>query len=134
MLLVRTQLRPSGVHGLGCFAAERIPRGTVVWTLDESIDMLMPLAKLPSLSPPTERFYLTYGHVEMRDGEKFVILCGDHAKHMNHSADQNEIKRDSERYENIAARDIKMGKKLTCNYHVFDPNAERKLSGALEPE
>jgi len=44
MLLVRTRLNPSKIHGLGCFAAERISRGTVVWTLDESIDMQMPLA------------------------------------------------------------------------------------------
>ena len=134
MLLVRTQLKPSRVHGLGCFAAERIKRGTVVWTLDESIDMMMPLAKLGSLAPPAERFYLTYGHVEMRDGEKMVILCGDHAKHMNHSDEPNVIEGDPERDENLAARDIEVGEELTCNYYIFDLDAERKLGGVLEPE
>jgi hypothetical protein len=134
MLLVRTQLRPSKIHGLGCFAAEPISRGTVVWTLDESIDMKMPVAKLESLSPTAERFYLTYGHVEMRDGEKIVILCGDHAKHMNHSDEPNVIEGDPDREENIAARDIEVGEELTCNYHAFDLDAARKLSGVLDPE
>lgn len=134
MLLVRTRLKPSRIHGLGCFAAERIPQGTVVWTLDESIDIQIPLAKLASLSPPTERFFLMYGHVEMRDGEKIVVLCGDHAKHMNHSDEPNVIEGDADRQENIAARDIEVGEELTCDYHAFDLDAVRKLSGALDPE
>ncbi len=134
MLLVRTRLKPSTIHGLGCFAAERIPRGSVVWALDETIDIMMPFAKLASLPPLTERFFLMYGHVEMRDGEKTVILCGDHAKHMNHSDEPNVIEVDGDRDENIAARDIEVGEELTCDYHICDLDAVRKLSGALDPE
>ena len=134
MLLVRTRLKPSKIHGLGCFAADRISRGTVVWTLGESIDMQMPLAKLASLPPPTERFYLMYGYVEMRDGEKIVILCGDHAKHMNHSDEPNVIEGDADRQENIAARDIEVGEEMTCNYYSFDLDATPKLSGAFDPD
>src|SRR5947208_16791466 len=103
MLLVRTRLKPSKIHGLGCFAADRISRGTVVWTLDESIDMQMPLAKLASLPPPTERLYLMYGYVGMRDGEQIGTLCGDHANHRNHPEETNPSERQRARRDNIAA-------------------------------
>jgi len=75
-----------------------------------------------------------YGHVEMRDGEKIVILCGDHAKHMNHSDEPYVIEGDEDRQDNIAARDIEVGEEMTCNYYSFDLDATRKLSGALDPE
>jgi hypothetical protein len=38
MLLVRTTLRPSGVHGLGLFADEFIPKGFVIWRFDGHVD------------------------------------------------------------------------------------------------
>ena len=53
---------------------------------------------------------------------------------MNHSDKPNVIEGDPDREENIAARDIEAGEELTCNYHAFDLDAVRKLSGALEPE
>ena len=41
MLLVRTYLDRSAIHGIGLFAAERIPKGTVLWRLEPSIDLLL---------------------------------------------------------------------------------------------
>ena len=31
MLLVKTELRSSGIHGLGVFAVDPIPKGELVW-------------------------------------------------------------------------------------------------------
>ena len=38
MLLVRTRLGPSTIHGIGVFADEDIPRGTIVWSFNPLID------------------------------------------------------------------------------------------------
>jgi uncharacterized protein len=134
MLLVKTRVKPSKIHGLGCFAAERISRGSVIWVFDERIDVRIPLAKLAGLPPTAERFFLRYGYVEMRDGEKIVTLCGDHAKHMNHADQPNVIEAGDERQGNIAARDIEADEELTCNYYMFDLDAVRKLMGAFDAE
>jgi|SRR5215510_3511232 len=134
MLLVRTTLKPSKIHGFGCFAAERIVRGTVVWVFDERIDLRIASARLSSLPPNAERFFLRYGYREMRDGDEIVTLCGDHAKHMNHADQPNVIEAGDGRQDNIAARDIEAGEELTCNYYMFDLDAARKLSGAFDSE
>src|SRR3954469_1637143 len=38
MLLVKTRLGPSTIHGIGVFADEDIPRGTIVWSFNPLID------------------------------------------------------------------------------------------------
>ena len=38
MLLVKTYLDKSPIHGLGVFAAERIPRGAKIWRFVEGFD------------------------------------------------------------------------------------------------
>ena len=134
MLLVKASLKPSKIHGFGCFAAERIVRGTVVWAFDERIDVRIPFGSLASLPPEAERFFLRYGYVEMRNGEKIVTLCGDHAKHMNHANEPNVVEAGDGRHDNIAARDIEPGEELTCDYYMFDLDAARKLSGAFDSE
>ena len=40
MLLVKTYVAPSAVHGLGLFAAEPIARGACIWRFDPRIDRL----------------------------------------------------------------------------------------------
>jgi hypothetical protein len=38
MLLVKTYLSASPIHGIGLFAAEPIAKGTVIWCFDERVD------------------------------------------------------------------------------------------------
>ncbi len=129
MLLVRTYVGPSPIHGTGCFAAERIKKGQVVWVLDKRIDGVIPVADLPQFPAPTQEFLLMYGYQTMHDDEKIIVLCGDHAKHMNHSEDPNLIEIADPDGADIAARDIELGEELTCNYYDFDLDGPRKLGG-----
>jgi SET domain-containing protein len=124
MLLIRASVRPSPIHGYGCFTEERIRAGQVVWVFDPRIDTRMSAADLPTLPAPVRDFLLTYGYQEMHDGQLTVVLCGDHAKYFNHSETPNLIDDET----NIAARDIEAGEELTCNYHAFDLDAHRKLA------
>ena len=127
MLLVRAYVGPSPIHGTGCFAAEAIKKGQVVWVLDERIDGIIPAIKLPEFPPPAQEFLLMYGYQTMQGGEKVIILCGDHAKHMNHSDEPNLIEIDDPEGADVAARDIEAGEELTCDYYSFDLDGLRKL-------
>jgi SET domain-containing protein len=82
------------------------------------------VANLTGFPDAIQDFLRKYGYEEMHDGERTIVLCGDHARHMNHSDEPNLIDSDA----NIAARDIEAGEELTCNYYVFDVDAHRKLS------
>jgi hypothetical protein len=121
VLRVLTELRASPLHGLGCFAAQAIARGEVVWRFDEGLDVFMPASNVDSLPPAAREFLKVYGYV--LDGA--VVLCGDHARHMNHSAAANVVELDDG--SNVAARDIAAGEELTCNYFDFDAMASAKL-------
>jgi hypothetical protein len=60
MILVKTQLGPSTVHGLGLFAAEFIPKGTVIWEFREGVDHRIPkelVDELPEPARSTVRHY-----------------------------------------------------------------------------
>ncbi len=125
MLLVKVRLKPSPLHGIGCFAEESIPEGQLVWVFDERIDLRISASDLGRLPAPVRDFLGTYGYVEIYEGRKTVVLCGDHSRHMNHSDHPNLLNM-GER--DVAARDIERGEELTCNYYEFDLEAATKLS------
>lgn len=127
MLLVSATLKSSPIHGLGCFTNEGIKKGQLVWIMDERIDVRVPASELRSLPEPTQAFLHMYGYATTYQGQKVIILCGDHAKHMNHAEDPNLIEGSGDVESDIAARDIEAGEELTCNYYHFDLDANRKL-------
>jgi uncharacterized protein len=124
MLLVKCSVRPSRVHGLGCFTEEPVQAGQVVWIFDSRIDVRVRSSELLDFPPPMREFLLMYGYEELYQGERTIVLCGDHARYMNHSEEPNLIDGET----NVASRDIRAGEELTCNYYVFDLDAYRKLS------
>jgi len=128
MLLVKAILKSSPIHGTGCFAAEDIAKGQVVWRLEPDFDVIIPCDEIPAM-PESARWFLdTWGYVTEIDGQRVCILCGDHAKHMNHSDTPNcsDIFLDGVSV-NVALRDIAAGEELTCNYYDFDLDVGGKL-------
>src|SRR6266480_3774345 len=89
MLLVRATVRPSPTHGLGCFTDEPIRRGQLVWVFDPRIDLRIALIEVRAFPRPVEDFLAMYGYVEVHEGRMIVTVCGDHAKHFNHSDHPN---------------------------------------------
>jgi len=124
MLLVKTRIGPSKIHGIGVFVEERIKKGQPIWVFDPRVDVRVRVADLPSFPPTMRAFFHKYGYDEMYEGERTIVLCGDHGRHVNHSDDPNMSDGDTD----IAARDIEPGEELTCNYYTFDLDAVRKLS------
>lgn len=98
-LKIKTEVRPSLIHGLGLFALNPIPKGTVVWAFDEVVDTLQP-------SPG--------GDFSWRTEEGYVIP-GDDAKYINHSPEPN-LETTPGLTPVVAARDIHAGEELTESY------------------
>jgi SET domain-containing protein len=124
MLLIKTTIKSSAIHGIGCFTEEKILKGQVIWQFDERIDLRIPASELPNFPPPIRDFLNMYTYAAMYQGQKVMILCGDHSRHFNHSDNPN--LRDTE-LTSFAARDIEIGEELTCDYYSFDINTDEKL-------
>ena len=117
MLLVRTSIRPSSIHGVGCFAEEKIKKGQVIWILDERIDQIIQLSDVSKFPDSVQDFLQIYGYTAMFEGEKVLILCGDNARHYNHSDHPNSL---DTKFTTSAGQDIEVGEELTCDYRSFD--------------
>lgn len=125
MLIVKTQLKYSEIHGLGCFAAENISKGQTVWRFDEGIDLVFSESELQKFPESFVEFLRMYAYSPINETEKKYILCADNARHMNH--DENPNLDETPEGLNVALRDIKAGEELTCNYRQFDKDASVKL-------
>lgn len=125
MLVVKTLLKYSDIHGLGCFAGEDIKKGQLVWRFDPGIDLVFTGDDLKKLPESFREFLRIYAYSPLNDTKKIYILCVDHARHMNHSDSPNLA--ETPEGTNVALRDIKKGEELTCDYHEFDRDVRDKL-------
>jgi hypothetical protein len=106
-----TELRPAGDEiGLGVFATRPIPRGTIVWVLDE-LDQRLPPERVRAMPPGYAALLDRYGYPNAR-GE--WVLCWDLARWVNHSCDSNVLSTGWE--VDVAVRDIAEGEELTNDY------------------
>lgn len=104
--------------GLGVFATELIPAGTITWALDP-LDRRVTATELEALSPSLQRTLERYGYL---DADGTYILCWDFARFINHSCDPNTLSPgiDIE----IAVRDIHPGEQLTGDYGAYNLEAD----------
>ncbi len=110
-----TELRHvNGDIGLGVFATRRLPRGTIVWVLDQ-LDQRLPPERVRQLSPPYGALLERYGYLNAA-GE--CVLCWDLARWINHSCEANVL---SSGWEfDVAIRDIAAGEELTNEYGALN--------------
>lgn len=106
-----TELRwVSDEIGLGVYATKFIPKGTIVWALDD-LDQVLDEDYVDSLD--TIRQEIIYKYAYQNEEDQYV-LCWDHGRYINHSFHPTMI---GTAYElELAARDINPGEELTCDY------------------
>jgi len=126
MLLVKTSLRQSSIHGLGLFADEFIPKGTRTWEYNPMFDMLFTPHHLYTFSVEGQRQMKMYTY--WSNQLNGYVLCSDTGKHMNHADNPNtdHIEVNVFQWE-IANCDIQIGEEITCDYKTFDANWKQKL-------
>lgn len=112
MNTIKTYPDKSQIHGIGLFAAEFIPKGTLVWQFNPLLDKMWTKEEYQNLNvPPCVRFFLKiYTYYD----ESRVVLCGDNARFTNHSENPNCEAQDF--LKSVAIRDIAIGEEMTENY------------------
>jgi len=127
MLLVRTRVAPSPIHGLGLFAAEPIPAGTPVWRFRAGFDLAISLAEFAGLPAPAQEHLRWFAYFDPARGA--YIKSGDLCCYMNHDESPNTGTAPgiSEPVITVALRPIPAGEELTCDYRAFDAEAGAKL-------
>jgi SET domain-containing protein len=124
MLLVKTKVAPSAVHGLGVFADQFIPKGTRIWEFDETVDARFDQSRLDGLPEAEQEALLAHCYVNPRTG--LYVFCGDNARYLNHSDEPNteDVGYDEGLVNGegvtIAARDIHPGEEIFSDYAAFD--------------
>jgi hypothetical protein len=129
MLLVKTKIGPSKIHGVGLFAAEFISKGTPTWRFKPGFDLAVTQKDIDALLDVAQGAFKNYCYKSNLTGR--YILCFDDARYFNHDENANCIEDPSYEIEgetgDIAARDIAEGEELTNNYAAFDTDFQYKM-------
>ncbi len=133
MLLVKTKIGPSPIHGIGLFAAEFIPKGTRTWTFNPHLDKFYSAAEVERMPEPARTTFKNYCYNSSRSGN--FVLCFDDARYMNHSDDANCLGNSDDVVEgewgDVAVRDIQIGEEMTNDYKDFDKDFGYKMSSDI---
>lgn len=114
MLLVKTYLDKSKIHGIGVFAGEFIRTGTKMWRFVEGYDRAYSPKEFARL-PKAARSFLSH-YAYRVDGE--ILFTVDNDRHINHSDNPNTYLKGGYA---IARRNIRKGEEITNDYREFDP-------------
>ena len=126
MLLVKTKVKNSQIHGLGLFADEFIPKGTVIWKFTSGFDLKFTKEQILSFPDLLQIFIYTYAW----KSKKSELYCHavDDGRFFNHSENPNslaEYRDDEEESVNVALRDIQIGEEITDNYSSFEDETDK---------
>jgi SET domain-containing protein len=133
MMLIRTRVAPSAIHGLGLFTTEPVPRGTPVWRFEPGFDFAITPEQFAALPESAREHTRWFGYLDGITGN--FLRSGDHACFMNHSPAPNTgAPADAVTpVTTIAMRDLAAGEELTCDYRAFDADVAWKL-GLVAPD
>jgi uncharacterized protein len=115
MLRVKTKLGLSKVHGVGLFADQFIPKGTVTWQYDPDFDLEWNEGDLKKMAPWNLEQFMKYSYFDY--DKNCFILCVDDQRFINHSIDPNIL---SKPECDVAGKDIEPGEELFCNYEHYE--------------
>jgi SET domain-containing protein len=114
MLLVKTYIDRSPIHGLGVFAGETIAKGARIWRFVEGYDRCWTPKQFAKLPKPARDYLKDYAY--NADGEILFTVDNDH--YINHSDRANTFWKAG--YV-IARVRIPKNTEITNDYREFDP-------------
>ena len=125
MLLVKTTLGPSPIHGIGLFADQWVPQGTHIWEFTPGFDVKLSAAFVANAPEPLKSWLAT--HTYLSCISHTYILCSDDARFFHHADHPNTVSREvagEEEVVTVATRDIQPGEELTDDYRTCDGDFE----------
>ncbi len=134
MLTVKTLVKNSEIEGLGLFAAEKIPKGTVIWKFNPRFDIYFDPGEIKEMNPLQQEFIDRYAYLSTMTRK--YVLCTDDARFMNHSASKSNI--DITHFTGepetraIAKKDIELGEEILVNYREIDSHDTDSTDEYLE--
>lgn len=128
MLLVKTKIGVSSVHGIGLFADQFIPKGTITWEYNPLFDTSFTDAEVDALPDYAKKIFLHYAYFDKELNKH--VLCFDDQRFINHTDHSENIESTTRR--DIAARDIQLGEEILCNYNKFDDTYFDRINLPLE--
>ncbi len=128
MLLIRTRIGESKIHGIGLFAEEDIPIGTTIWRYVPNLDLALSIKEVEEL-PVVAQDYI-YKHAWLSKKLNKYILSFDDDRFANHSEESNVGEKPTNEEDEpsvVALTDIRKGEEITFNYQDIDSDYKRKL-------
>ena len=127
MLLIPHYIAQSDIHGMGVFSAIDLRRGDLVWRYNSQRDLVITLDDFRNLT--FQRRNDVINHAQWYPNQKHFVLGCDGDYFMNHADDAT---LSDHGHTMAAARNIKKGTELTCDYRVvqvlgFQPYRDPKL-------
>jgi len=121
--MVKASAKPSLIDGIGLFADEKIPKGTITWKFDPQFDILFDPKEVAAMPEGKRSFIERYAYLS-KDSGKYLYSIDD-SRFTNHSAKNPSLAGAvvvPGEIETCAAalRDIEPGEELTINYRLFD--------------
>ncbi len=113
MLLVKTYLAKSKVHGLGVFAGQSIRKGAKIWRFVYGFDRFYTRKRLAKLPKPARDYINLHGYQWKTE----ILLSMDYDTFMNHSETPNT---DFHNGFVIARNNIRKGEEITNDYRAFE--------------
>ena len=113
------------IHGLGVFADEFIPKGTVIWKFTSGFDMRFTEDQIKNFPIQVQEYLEIYCWLSKKSG--LYCFSPDDNKYFNHSDKPNSLSAYYAGEEEVvtkAIRDIQKGEEITDNYASFNDDFE----------
>ncbi|MBX4209513.1 SET domain-containing protein [Candidatus Parcubacteria bacterium] len=123
MLVVKTKIGQSRVEGIGLFADQFIPKGTITWKFDPRFDIYFDPSKVDKMPELQKDLMIHFAYLSKKSG-KYVYSI-DNTRFTNHSIDPNiaedeRLSKNDEEICTVAIRDIQIGEEMTIDYRAID--------------
>ncbi len=115
MLHVKVKVMPSKIHKLGLFADENIPKDSIVYSINESLDLIVSIEKFNQLSKNEQQTIKHYGYFDKK--KNAWHLSFDDIRFCNHSLDSNITLKNNNL---VSTKEIKKDEEITQNYKEFE--------------
>ncbi len=128
MIHIKYKLDKSEHHGVGMFADENIPAGTLIYTQSPLLDVNLTPEQFDSLDEKERREIQYWGFFDEPSQKWHVDFDVTHFINHSYEAIVTQDKNFTEAHL-VAARDIKKGEELTQNYLEFEAEKDLKKRG-----